>query len=163
MDFLISSLITGLISVFTAFIILGLQEWRNKKKLLQAVHSEIGSNLSLAKKITPLAEYISASDKTKECKGTKFDLQSFHVSSYESFRLSGHLLSLKQKTRELLEEVYVLISSHNSQTEMLKNQQIDFSSYEAIIATLAPRIGGYVERLKVLTEKLQLLQDEFGA
>jgi hypothetical protein len=151
MDFILTSLVSALISVFTAFAILGLEEWRNKKKLLRALNAEIGSNLSLVKKLLTTSENL---------KGTVFDLQSLYVSSYEDFRRSGHLLSLNQETRELLEEVYKLTYSHNSQTEVMKNQQIDFSSTIAMIGTLAPRSGGSSERLKALAVKLQLLQQQ---
>jgi hypothetical protein len=161
MDFALASLISALISVSTAIIILSLQERRNKKRILKAVSGEIGSNLSLVKRLLPLAESLSSKYGFVEYKSTIFDLQSLYVSSYEDFRLSGYLLSLNQKTRELLEEVYKLIFSHNSQTEMLRSQQIDFSSPQTLVGTLAPRIGGYLERLQVLAEKLQLLQEEF--
>jgi len=160
-DFLISSLISALISVFTAVIILSLQEWRSKKRVLKAVYGEIVGNLRLVKKLIPLAKSFSSKDGFIEQKSTVFDLQSLHVSSFETLRLSGHLLSLNQKTRDLLEEVYKLISSHNSQTEMLISHKIDFSSPQTLIGTLAPRIGGYIERLEVLREKLQSLQEEF--
>ena len=89
---LITALITGLISVFTAFIILRLQEQRNKKRMLNAVYSEVESNLSLAQKILPLAEHFSKKEKRKGYRGTYFDLQRLHTYSYEDFRRSGYLL-----------------------------------------------------------------------
>jgi len=162
MDFLplISALITGLISVITALTILRLQEWRHKKRMLKALYSEVESNLGLTGKILPLAEHFSKKDNGKDYKGTYFDLQHFYTYSYEDFRRSGYLLSLNHEARQELEEVYTLISSHNHQTDILREHKVDFSSHEATISSLFPRIGGYSERLEILKNKLKLLQEE---
>jgi len=57
----------------TAFIILRLQEWRNKKRVFKAFYSEVESNLSTAEKLLLLAESLS---KTVKSVVTKFDFHS---------------------------------------------------------------------------------------
>lgn len=136
-------------------------DYREKKKIFKALYGEVESNLSLAQKVLPLAECFSGRDKTKTHMDiTYFDLQHLHTYSYEDFRRSGYLLSLNGKARELLEEVYELIFSHNHQTDTIRSQEVDYSSYVAMVATIAPRTGGYSERLKILIEKLKLLREE---
>ena len=158
---LLGFIISGIVSVFTAIIILKLQAWTSKKKIFKALYGEVEGNLILAKTVLPLAEYLSGRDETKADMGiTYFDLQRLYIYSYEDFRRSGYLLSLNGKARELLEEVYELIFSHNYQTDTIRRQEIDYSSYVAMIATIAPRIGGYLERLKILIDKLKLLREE---
>ena len=103
---ILSVFITAAISVFTAIIILQLQNRIHKKKTFNALRSEIESNLSLAKKILPLVENISREGSKKEHMGTVSDLQRLHTYSYEDFRRAGYLLSLNRKAKELLEEVY---------------------------------------------------------
>lgn len=157
-SFLISALVTGLISVSTAVAILRLQEWRNKKRMLKALYSEVEGNFATAEKVLPLVD--SFTDKTKKPIGTKSDLQNLHTHSYEDFRRSGYLLSLNEKARQLLEEVYGLIFCHNDQTDRLKNQELEFSSPQALMLSLIPRVGGYKERLEKLIQKLKLSKEE---
>ena len=128
MDFLFSSLITGLISVFTAFIILSLQEWRNKKRMLKAIYSEVESNSSLAEQILPLAEYLNKENKSKEYMGTFFDLQFLYNSSYEDFRRSGYLLSFcsmfpvhDNKLKYQRHQLFLNLSSQSPNTKTTKN------------------------------------------
>jgi hypothetical protein len=155
-----SALITASASILTAIIILQLQNLFSKKKIFKALYGEVESNLSLAQKILPLAEHFTQKKEKEKHLGTYFDLQRLYTYSYEDFRRAGYLLSLDSKTRELLEEVYELIFSHNYQTERIRSREIDLSSYEASILSLIPPIGGYSERLKRLIEKLKLLEQE---
>jgi len=158
---LLGYVISGMVSVFTAIIILKLQAWTSKKKIFKALYSEVESNLSLAQKVLPLTEYFNRKDEPKAHKSiTYFDLQRLHIYSYEHFRRSGYLLSLNEKSRKLLEEAYELIFPHNYQTGTIRSQEIDYSSYPAMVATIAPRVGGYSERLKILIDKLKLLREE---
>jgi hypothetical protein len=144
LSYLISSLASGFISVSTAIFILRLQEWRNKKKTFKALYSEVEGNLNIAQKLLPMAESISSN--SGQFIGTVFDLQRFHAYCYEDFRRSGYLLSLHDEARQLLEEVYELIFSHNRQTDVQ-------------VFELIPRLGGYSERLRTLIEKLKELKE----
>jgi len=154
---LVGAFITGLISISTAFIILKLQEWRNKKRVFKAFYSEVESNLSTVKKLLPLAESLG---KTVKSVVTKFDLQNLYIASYEELRRLGYLLSLNEKVRALTEEVYGLISCHNNQTNELMNQQFNFSNPKALMLSMIPRLGGYKERLEELVQKLGVLKEE---
>ena len=149
--FLISALVSGLISVSTAVIILRLQEWRNKKRLFRALYNEVEDNLSIAKAILPHVESISSLGKRYVVTGsvdkTVFDLQYFRTYCHQDFRRSGYLLSLHEKARQLLEEAYELIFSHNLQTRMFLHEPI-------------PRSKGYSERVKILIDKLRQLKKE---
>jgi hypothetical protein len=154
-------IISGIVSVFTVVIILSLQSWINKKRVFKAFYSEIESNLNSAQRILPLAEQFTKRKYTDKSI-THFDLQCLHTYSYEEFKQAGYLLLLNKETRELLEETYTLISSHNYQTEKVKGREIDFSSFQAMELSILPRFGGYAERLKKLIEKLKLLKEKVG-
>jgi hypothetical protein len=146
-------IISGIVSVSTAIIILRLQSWFSKKQAFKALYGEIESNLSLAQKVLPLAIYFSKKDKREEyTSSTYFDLKPLYTYCYEDFRRSGYVSSLNQNARELLQEVYELITSHNYQTEILRSQKI--------LESIFPRIGGYSERLEILIDKLKLLREQ---
>jgi len=51
-------------------------------------------------------------------------------------------------SKQLLEEVYRLISSHNTQTDII------------IHGDFPPRTRGYSDRIKMIIEKLQILKKE---
>lgn len=130
-------------------------DYRERKKIFKALCSEVECNLNTAKKLLPIAQSIGESRISRAIgTSTIFDLQRLHTHSYEDFRRSGHLLSLKVETRLLLEEVYELIFSHNNQTNTITHQEI------SDILSLIPRIGGYSERLETLTKKLELLKNK---
>ena len=147
-------LISGLVSVSTEYIILQLQRWYEKKKHFEALYGEVETNLNIAESLLPLAE--SFSGKKKKIFGTVFDLQRFHVYCYEGFQRSGYSLSLNKESKQLLERVYELISSHNCQTDILMNE-ID-------IGTPLPlpimRTGEYSQRLNALIPKVKTLRDQ---
>lgn len=156
-------IVSGLVSVFTAIIILSLQSRINKKRVFKAFYSEIESNLNSAQRILPLAEQFTKQGTKRKYTDksiTHFDLQCLHTYLYEEFKRAGYLLLLNKETRELLEETYTLISSHNYQTEKVKDREIDFSSLQAMKLSILPRFGGYTERIKKLIEKLKLLKEK---
>jgi len=104
------SIVQGLISVSTAFIILKLERWYDKRKHFKALYGEVEVNLNIAENLVSLAESIGS--RGGERLGTVFDLQLFHVNCFEEFKSSGYFITLDEKTRKSV-EVYELISSHN--------------------------------------------------
>lgn len=158
-------IVSSIVSVLAAIIILSLQSWINKRRVFKAFYSEIESNLNSVQRILPLAEQFTKKGTKRKYTDksiTYFDLQCLYTYSYEEFKRAGYLLLLNKETRELLEETYRLISSHNYQTEKVKGREIDFSSLQAMKLSIFPRFGGYTERLKKLIEKLKLLKEKVG-
>jgi len=158
---ILPSLLSPLISILAAFIILKLQRWYEKKKYFNTLYSEAESNLLIAENLLPLAEAISG--KKKESLGTVFDLQRLYTYCYEDFKRSGYFILLDEKTRNLLEEVYEIISSHNSQTNVMIMEQMNIPEYIKLGIPPPQRTGGYTERLTSLIPKLKDLRDYLRA
>lgn len=151
------SIIQGLISVSTAFIILKLERWYDKRKHFKALYGEAEVNLNIAENLVPLAESIGS--RGRERLGTVFDLQLFHVNCFEEFKRSGYFITLDEKTRKSVEDVYEQISSHNRQTNTLLMRQGEILDLVKQGIPPALRTGGYSERLTSLIPKLKDLRD----
>lgn len=154
------SIIQGLISVSTAFIILKLERWNNKRKNFKALYGEVEINLNIAENLVPLVKSIGSRGRNHS--GTIFDLQLFHVNCFEEFKRSGYFITLDENIRKLVEEVYEQISSHNYQTNDLHSPTSPAEILELAKHRIPPplRTGGYSERLTSLIPKLKDLRDK---
>lgn len=145
LELIFTAFVTGIISVITAIVILWLQRRENRRRIIYALYNEIDCNLNLAQKLLPIAKTFELSRKNHQY--TYFDLEYFYNNSYEDFRHSGYF-KFSGQSKQLLEEVYRLISSHNTQTDII------------IHGDFPPRTRGYPERIKKIIEKLQSLKKE---
>lgn len=154
------SIIQGLISVSTAFIILKLERWNDKRKHFKALYGEVELNLNIAENLVPLAESIGS--RGRKHPGTIFDLQLFHVNCFEAFKRSGYFITLDENIRKIVEEVYEQIFSHNHQTNALHLPMRTTEILELAKQSIPPglRTGGYSERLTSLIPKLKDLRDK---
>jgi hypothetical protein len=147
LELVFSAFITGLVSVITAIVILWLQRHDTKRRIINALYNEIDCNLNLAQKLLQIAEAFESHGRHHQ--HTYFDLEHFYSNSYEDFRRSGYFkFSGMSSSKQLLEEVYRLISSHNTQTDII------------IHGDFPPRTRGYSDRIKMIIEKLQILKKE---
>lgn len=145
LELVFTSFVTGIISVVAAVVILWLQRRGDRKRIIYALYNEIDNNLDLAQELLPISETFDCPRDNSQ--HTYFDLKHFYNSSYEDFRRSGYS-KFSRKIKQLLEEVYRLISAHNIQTDCI------------IHGGFPPRTGGYSVRIKIMIEKLQFLKKE---
>lgn len=132
-------------SIAIAYTTLWLQRRIRRRRLYNALHREVGLNLSVAKRDLELINFFER----REGKGdwTYFDISPLYTAVYQDFRLSGETINLSEEIRTTLEKVYELIYIHNRQASFMSSE-------------FPPRTGGMAKRLELIIESLNSLHLE---
>ncbi len=139
-DIFQSVCLTVIGSIIIALAIHKMDETVYKRRFFKALYHEIEWNLYRIKKLSDRRK-----NETTRNKITPPELPLLLISSYQTARLAGELLTLREEIRDELDEVYEFIDGHNR---------------IVLICESVPTEDFFWDRIKKMEEKLQHLENE---